>query len=325
MIEPALPLVSVIVPCKAPGAVLTECLQAISTLTYPNVEAIVLPDDPVPDGLPGAVTIPTGPVGPAHKRDRGADAARGEILAFIDDDAYPRADWLDRAVAIFAESEIVAVCGPGVTPPTDGILAQASGWVYASLLGGGNYRYRVLPEPARWVDDFPSMYFLVRSAAFEAAGGFDTHFYPGEDTKLCLALLERGGKIRYDPDVLVYHHRRDLFRPHLRQIVQYGIHRGHFARKYPRTSLRLSYLIPTIWVIGLVAGPLTIRNIGPLWTMYKLAVALYGLALAATGGEIAARTGQPLVALMAILGVVATHAVYGIGFVRGFFSRALRR
>ena len=325
MTEPALPLVSVIVPCKAPGAVLTECLQAISNLTYPNVEAIVLPDDPVPDGLPGAVVIPTGPVGPANKRDRGADAARGEILAFIDDDAYPRADWLDRAVEIFAGPEVVAVCGPGVTPPTDGILAQASGWVYASLLGGGNYRYRVLPEAARWVDDFPSMNFLVRRAAFESAGSFDTHFYPGEDTKLCLALLERGGKIRYDPDILVYHHRRNLFRPHLRQIVQYGIHRGHFARKYPRTSLRLSYLIPTLWVIGLVAGPLAIRNVGPLWTAYKVAVVVYGLALAATGGESVARTRQPMVAIMAILGVVATHAVYGVGFVRGFFSRTLRR
>ena len=321
---PPRPLVSVIVPCKAPGPFLAECLVAIANLNYESVETIVLPDDPVPDGLTGATVIPTGPVGPAHKRDLGADAASGEILAFIDDDAYPRADWLDRAVEVLADPEIVAVGGPGVTPPSDGILAQASGWVYASLLGGGNYRFRVLPEPARWIDDFPSMNFLVRRPVFEAAGGFDTHFYPGEDTKLCLALLERG-KIRYDPDILVYHHRRDLFRPHLRQIVQYGIHRGHFARKFPRTSLRPSYLLPTVWILGLIAGPLTIRHIGPLWTLYKLAVAMYGFALAATAGEIVARTRQPLVAIMAVLGIVATHAVYGVGFVRGLASRSLRR
>lgn len=321
----ARPLVTIIVPCKGPSPLLHECLAAINELDYPQIETIVLPDDPIPNGLDGVTILPTGASGPALKRDRGGRAAAGAILAFIDDDAYPGPDWLDRAVAIFEDPEVVAVGGPGVTPPSDGILAQGSGLVYGSRLGGGNYRYRVQPEEARWVDDYPSMNFLVRSEAFAQAGGFDTHFYPGEDTKLCLALLKNGGKIRYDPKVLVYHHRRPLFAPHLRQIVQYGVHRGHFARKYPQTSLRISYVLPAVWVLGLIAGPLLFRGVAPLWFLYQLVVAVYGATLLATFLGIAGRTGRPILAAVSVLGIVATHAVYGVGFIRGLWARSLER
>ncbi len=319
------PLVTIIVPCKGPGPLLYECLAAIEDLDYPRIETIVLPDEPIPNGLDGVSVLPTAAVGPALKRDQGSRAAAGEILAFIDDDAYPRSDWLDRAVAIFEDPDVVAVGGPGVTPPADGILAQASGLVYGSWLGGGNYRYRVQPEEARWVDDFPSMNFLVRREAFAEAGGFDTHFYPGEDTKLCLDLLENGGKIRYDPNVLVYHHRRPLFGPHLRQIVQYGVHRGHFARKYPRTSLRISYLLPAIWVLGVVAGPLLFHGVAPLWLLYRVAVAVYGVALFATFLGIVGRTKQPILGAVSVAGIMVTHAVYGLGFMRGLWARSLER
>ncbi len=49
----------------------------------------------------GITIIPTGPVGPPLKRDIGAKKAKGEIIAFIDDDAYPRKDWLINAVKNF--------------------------------------------------------------------------------------------------------------------------------------------------------------------------------------------------------------------------------
>jgi len=318
-------LVSIIVPCKAAGPLLEKCVEAIEELDYNRVETIVLPDASLSRGLVNASVIPTGPLGPAHKRDIGARAAKGEILAFIDDDAYPAADWLSRATDLFDNPEIVAVGGPGVTPLSDGLLEQGSGWVYSSWLGGGGYRYRVVPQQARWVDDFPSMNFLVRSDAFFRAGGFDTHFYPGEDTKLCLALIQDGGKIRYDPNVLVYHHRRPLFWPHLRQILQYGIHRGHFARKYPRTSLRVSYFLPSVWIMGLIVGPLLLQGLGPLWLLYRIVVALYGAALIVTFLDILIRARQPALSLLAVAGIVLTHFVYGVGFVRGLWARSLER
>ena len=319
------PRISVIIPCRTTGAELNQCLDALERVDYPNYEVLVVTDAPAVDVRESVRYMSSGPVGPADKRDQGVRESNGEILAFIDDDAYPDTQWLTRAVEVFAEPQVTAVGGPGVTPDDDGFLARASGWISSSYLGGGFHRYRFIPREARWVDDYPSMNFLVRRPAFEAAGGFGTHFYPGEDTKLCLALVSNGGKIRYDPGVVVYHHRRDLFMPHLRQIGQYGLHRGHFARIYPRTSRRLNYMLPSLWLAGLLVGPLIAVAIQPVWYVYKYAVFAYGVVLAASGAEIAVRSRDLGMGLLAALGIGLSHAVYGAAFIRGFFSEKLER
>ena len=83
--------------------------------------------------------------GPGEKRDVGMHAAGGEYLAFIDDDAAPRADWLSNAVRIFEDQAIGAVAGPGVTPPASGWAERAGGAFYESWLGSGPFRYRFRP------------------------------------------------------------------------------------------------------------------------------------------------------------------------------------
>ena len=171
-----------------------QCLDALLRLDYPDFEVLVITDEPASEARDPVRYLASGAVGPADKRDQGARESKGTILAFIDDDAYPDGQWLRKAVEVFADPQVAAVGGPGVTPPEDGFLARASGWISSSYLGGGVQRYRFIPEKARWVDDYPSMNFLVRRSAFEEAGGFGTHFFPGEDTKLCLAIVNDGGK-----------------------------------------------------------------------------------------------------------------------------------
>src|SRR5208337_350793 len=174
------------------------------------------PDDASEFPDPRVRVIPTGPIGPAEKRDLAIGRATGDVLAFIDDDAYPRPDWLKNAMPLFSD-QVAAVCGPGVTPPSDGRLQKASGAVFASLLGGGNMTYRYIPGHAREVDDYPSCNFLIKKDVMLLLGGFDTRYWPGEDTKLCLDLTRNlRKKILYSPDVFVYHHRRNLFVPHLK-------------------------------------------------------------------------------------------------------------
>jgi cellulose synthase/poly-beta-1,6-N-acetylglucosamine synthase-like glycosyltransferase len=129
-------MVSIIIPVKRSNAMLTECVEHCLRLDYPDFEIIVLSDGAESLGM-GVRVIETGQVSPAVKRDRGAEAARGEILAFIDDDAYPRRDWLSKAVRHFDDSGVAAVGGPAVTPETDNRRQKASGRVLGSILGGG--------------------------------------------------------------------------------------------------------------------------------------------------------------------------------------------
>jgi cellulose synthase/poly-beta-1,6-N-acetylglucosamine synthase-like glycosyltransferase len=316
---------SIIVPFQKDNSYLRECIDHCLVLEYPDFEVILLPDDAFEFPDTRVRVIPTGPIGPAEKRDMAIGIATGEVLAFIDDDAYPRSDWLKNAMPLFSD-QVAAVCGPGVTPPSDGILQKASGAVFASLLGGGNMTYRYIPGPAREVDDYPSCNFLIKKDVMQSLGGFDTRYWPGEDTKLCLDLTKNlKKKILYSPDVFVYHHRRNLFVPHLRQIGRYAVHRGFFVRKFPETSFRLSYFIPTMFVLGLLLGWLTFFINGILFMVYLGAVGLYLSGTILTAAAAAIRDKDVHLFLPVFGGIIATHVLYGILFIKGLVIRRLEQ
>lgn len=315
------PLVSVVIACPAPSPYLTECLAGLSRQTYRNYETIVLPDEPAPDypWPAGVRVIPTGHQRPAEKRNAGIAAAHGAIVAFLDDDASPVPGWLEHAVKYFSRDDVGGVGGPGVTPPSDPWLAMAGGRVYANGLVSGNFRYRYLPDRIRTTDDLPSCNLMIRADLLRTLGGFRTDFWPGEDTILCADVVHRLGKrIIYDPWVTVEHHRRPLFLPHLRQIGRYALHRGYFVRRFPSTSLRLGYMVPSLFVLGLVCGAVAAALWPPLRVWYKAAVALYLVVTLFT----TIHYRLPLW-LATWLGVMATHVVYGLRFLQGICARRM--
>ena len=296
------PMVSVVIACPKRSWMLEECLQALERQTYRNFETIVLPDEI------------TGKVRPAEKRNLGIKESRGEIVAFIDDDAYPEERWLERAVKYFSIPRVGAVGGPGVTPPNDGWWSRLGGRVYENLMVSGNYRYRYKAGGVcREVDDYPSCNLLVRKELLEKIGGYRTDFWPGEDTLLCKDLTATGAKIVYDPWVTVYHHRRALFLAHLRQLGRYAFHRGYFCKRFPENSLKLSYFVPSALVAYLLlCGPagawLGAWAWAPLWVYLGL-VAITSVSI------------SPATWAMTALGVVATHVWYGTRFMQGLLAK----
>ncbi|MCX6116427.1 MAG: glycosyl transferase, partial [Proteobacteria bacterium] len=248
---------SIIVPVKAINDYIIESVPITLKINRTDLEIIILPNDmptgPLPDFLldPRVSIVASGKVSPAVKRDLGAKISKYENLAFLDDDAYPRIDWLDEADKAFALSGAEAIGGPGITPLDSSLSELASGLFFETYIGGGgmDYRYRSVGRNF-FVDDFPTVNLIVKKAAFDSIGGFDNNYWPGEDTKFCLDFVNAGFKIWYCSDVVVYHHRRTLFRPHLKQVGNYGKHRGYFAKKFPQTSARLTYFAPSIFLVG---------------------------------------------------------------------------
>jgi len=247
----------------------------------------------------------------------GVDAASGSIIAFLDDDAWPIPEWLEFAVPYFSKPDIGGLGGPGVTPPNDSWFAQMGGLVYANPLISGNYRYRYVSDRVRSrIDDYPSCNLFVRTEAFRAVGGFSTRYWPGEDTILCSDVVHKAGlRIVYDPRAMVFHHRRALFLPHLRQIGRYALHRGYFAKRFPKTSFRFSYMVPSFFFLGVACGPLVCLLLPVLWRWYAAALAFYGMITLTVSFHC-----NVMAWAVVWLGVMATHLVYGFRFLQGLIA-----
>jgi len=131
--------------------------------------------------------------GAGAARNRGAEAASGEVLLFTDADTVVPTDWVSRHVAHYDRDEVVGVGGPA--QPLEGGLADE---LLFTVLSDWWYRFS---WPLGFVQQ-PGFNCSVRREAFEAVGGYDESLSFQEDTDLSLR-LKREGTIVYDPDCVV--------------------------------------------------------------------------------------------------------------------------
>ncbi|HIB44088.1 MAG TPA: glycosyl transferase, partial [Nitrospina sp.] len=318
----------IIIPFKSWSKELDECLMHIQKLSYSMFEVILLPDEEVGSPNLGFAIdiIPTGPISPAQKRDIGAKKAGGLYLAFIDDDAYPQSDWLDVANQILiSHSDVGAIGGPGITPKNDPFWARVSGAFFLSVTSGGFPERYVSCPPCKSVDDWPSVNLIVRKSVYELIGGFDSNYWPGEDTLFCLKIIKQAElKILYVPNLVVWHHKRPGLMKHLRQVGNYGKHRGYFVKNYPETSCRIKYFIPTLWLVFVLLG-VTLSSVSPWleWT-YLVGWLAYFIVLVFSWKEIM-RFEPITIAIGATPYIFLSHLWYGGKFLEGLLSSELKR
>ena len=313
-------LVSIIIPCKDIDDYTRECIKYCKQLDYDSYEIILLPDDSR-ETIEGVKVIPTGPVSPGAKRNIGVKNSKGEFCAFIDNDAYPRRDWLTNAVKYLQDPEVGGVGGPGLTPEEDGWIQKAGGFVLSSFMVG-NLSSRYKTRESFESDDIHSCNFIARKAVVEEAGGWNEKYWPGEDTLMCLAIKRLGKKLIESSEVVVYHHRRSLFGPHLKQVSRFGEHRGFFAKRFPENSLKLTYFFPSLLVLSLFVGILFSFLFSFLAFVVVLGIAAYlVLSLIATVLQVK----RANLVLLVWSGIVVTHIVYGLSFLSGLVKRDLKR
>lgn len=315
---------SIIIPVRSINKHLVENIRNLKTLNYENFEVLIILDEFESYDFDDArfKIIESGATGPAQKRNLAAELSSGDILAFLDDDAYPTSTWLDEAAKIFSEHDIYALGGPAVTPNKAEFLERMSGRVLEASVVSAGTTYRHKPSKKREIDDYPTVNLFVKREAFMSIGGFDTNFWPGEDTKLCLDLVKHFGvKFLYDPRPVVYHHRRTMLIPHLKQVSRYGRHRGQFARIFPETSRLPSYFVPSIYSLGLLLGPLLCLFYPSLWLIYYLVISLYLAWVLVESAIVGLKETSLLAVYYCAVGIFWTHLVYGLNFIVGFVKR----
>lgn len=253
----AWPMVSVVV-CSFNGAqTIGKCLDGLSSLEYPTYEVIVV-DDGSTDrtaeiaALYNVRLIRTSNRGLSAARNEGLNAARGAIVAYIDDDAYPDRDWLSHLAWAFMSSEHAGVGGPNVAPLDDGPVADL-----VALAPGGPIHVLRSDDVAEHI---PGCNFAFRAEALRRISGFDpTYRIAGDDVDLCWRLQREGLTLGFSPGAVVWHRRRGTMRRYLRQQRGYGRAEGLLERKWPSRYN----------VLGHVSWPGQLYGQGahePLWT-----------------------------------------------------------
>ena len=242
------PFVSVIVPTHERTELLRSCLQALMSLQYPAYEIIIVDNAPRTHAtadfirqtyhdVPRIHYICEERPGASQARNRGIKAARGEILAFTDDDTVVDPYWLIELVRAFRSADDVA-CVTGLVLPLE-LETPAQFWFEEYGGFSKNFSHRIfdmaqhhpkIPLHPYTAGQFGSGVCMAFTAALlQSVNGFDPALGPGvparagEDLALFFQAIMHGHTVVYTPASLLYHlHRRDY--THLRQqMYNYGV------------------------------------------------------------------------------------------------------
>src|SRR5207247_1482658 len=181
--------ISVFVCTYTGSRTIRDCLKGLSRLAYPDYEVIVV-DDGSRDATATIAQeyscrlIRTANRGLANARNTGLKAATGEIVAYIDDDAYPDPHWLSYLAATFMSTAHAGVGGPNMAPPGDGPIAEC-----VARAPGGPVHVLLNDHEAEHI---PGCNMAFRKSCLEAIGGFDPQFRTaGDDVDVCWRLGQR--------------------------------------------------------------------------------------------------------------------------------------
>ena len=306
-----LPTVTIIVPAR-PGESRILALEAVRTLDYPRERMDMI----VARGKQ-----------PSVQRNTAIKSAQGELIYFLDDDARPAAGALRRAAEHFARTDVQMVGGPNVCPADAPWIERIFAVVLGSRLAFGPSRARYQPVGDIRESSEKELILcnlVARRQTLVELGGFDESLYPNEENALMDDIQKRGGKLLYDPDVIVERRPRPNLKAFIKMLLTYGRGRAEQFRLHPTFGSALNFVPPLFCVyllalVVLAVVALTKSRVDwlavaviPLW--------LYLLCVVAQTATSSIRHGLAR-SLAAIPLIVLTHIFYGLGFWRGLFTR----
>lgn len=247
------PPITVAIPNRGRPHLLARTLGALRHLRYPNFEVIVVGDRPhlaeydLPEVLAGAIRYLHCPqANISRARNIAAAAARGEIIAFTDDDGVPEPDWLDHIARGFADPSVGAAGGYVRGP--DGIGFQWSGSGISTTgeeydLPGDAPRMSIYPPDCGVRASVLGVNSAFRRGALLQVGGFDEAYrYYLDESDTVMRVIGAGWAVAHVPEAEVHHlyaenaHRTRGRKP--RDFFEIAASFAHYCRQHgPETAL----------------------------------------------------------------------------------------
>lgn len=233
------PFISVLICTRDRPDPLKETLDSLAKLDYRNSEVLVIDNHPSDDRTkdlvaqyPFRYVLEQCP-GLDWARNRGIAESRGEVVAFIDDDATADPLWLKGIAGGFEEQDVMCVTGLVLPAALDTKAQELFELAYGGF-GKGFRRFSIRP-PLAWKYQPYSLSIgtgcnmAFRKSVFEKTGGFDVAFDVGTvtggggDLDMFHRLIKAGLTILYRPEALVFHRHRESDEGFRKQLLGYGI------------------------------------------------------------------------------------------------------
>ena len=165
--------VSIVIPTTGNVKYIKGLVESVAKLNYPkeNFELILVGDQETDlleinakkardNGIDTNVIYE--PVAAGKKRNIGVSAAKGEIIAFTDDDTILREDWITNGVKHLEENEgYVGVGGPNFTPKSGLPFAKAVGRIFGSKFLF-SFRYTIGHAKPREIAHNPTCNYFIK-------------------------------------------------------------------------------------------------------------------------------------------------------------------
>jgi GT2 family glycosyltransferase len=219
------PSVSILIPTYNAAGLIDECLTALlPTLPATSGIEVLIIDDASADDTRDRVYAWSAHdprvrlVGPSAQRkgfihtcNRGAVAAKGDILVFLNNDTTPQPEWLQALLRVFAEHPDAGAAGGKLIYP-DGRLQEAGGLVFAdgsaANFGKGDPDASApIYDYLREVDYCSAALLATPRKFFFDLGMFDARYTPAyyEDADYCFKVRAAGRRVYYQPESMVVH------------------------------------------------------------------------------------------------------------------------
>ena len=241
------PKISVVIPAYNAAGTLANCLAALRRqVDVPAPFEVIVVDDGSEDATAevarrfGATLLQQGHAGPAAARNRGIQAARGELIFFTDADCIPADDWLTAMAQPFAAWPQVVGC--------KGVYATRQRELIARF-AQAEYELKYQTLTAHAVVDFVDAHSAgYRRSVLLAAGGFDPSFTSAaEDTELAFRLSAQGYRLAFNPDAVVWHRHPPTLLRYLRRKARYSFWQARVYARHPSKMRGDSHTPPTLW------------------------------------------------------------------------------
>jgi len=304
---PTWPNISIVIPTYNRAKELERCLHSLFALDYPaHCLEIIVVDDASTDetsstlqrmvqeaaarGLEMRVVCHKQRQGVGVSRNTGAEAARHNLIAYLDSDCVASPGWLRELVPAFQDERVAAVGSMIRAYDRKSLLGRYED-VRSSLFMGMQPQQVRLEGPLTYL---PTANMLLRRAAWQQLSGF-APMTQGEDVDFCRRLLISGASMRYLPQGIVYHDYRTTLGAFLRIRFAYASAEAPLLQRHP-TERRILLLPPEQ---ATFAGALLGGGWGILWRYIRLpwrdttrrVGATLAVALGAVAGAATTRAG----------------------------------